>query len=373
MRPSRRSSHLTSVAVTAVALVLAACGGGTEPAAPAAPPAAAPATPTDPVPDAPAGVCEGVDRQRIEIGIASAPPGSAAFLVAGLASEWVRQASGTDYVTMSAEATGGLVENLFLVERGESLAGWGSSWQMREAMLGEAAFAQNGPFSELRAAFPVFESVWHVVTFDPSIQNLSDLAGKRVNIGTPGGSNAQYAEAAFTAVGIWDTLRLERQADRDAVSLMQDGQIDAMTVIGPAPFPPIQEAAAAPGRTLNFVSVAEAIAGDVFSLQPGMSPISFPANVYGAGLPSDEYVGFGHIVYFVTSEQVPDCVMYDLMTELLSEEGGTFLSDGYAPVGTALTRLPGFGPVENAGVKLHPGAVLYWEERGETIPDSIRP
>lgn len=366
-----RATHRRGLSLLALfALVLVACAGE----------GATGPTEAGPTDDGLAGLGEAAEGEApdessgedAQLTVAGGGAGSGVYLAAGTVAEWTRTRSGLDHVRMTAQTTGGLIENVRLVEGHETDMGFGASSQMFQASRGEGPFEEEEPYENLRALFPAWEASTQVVTFDPEIETIADLEGKRVNLGPPGSSSAASAEVALRAAGVWDQVEKEVQDWSEGVRLMQDNLVDAFFVAGPPPFPAVQEAVAVQDRDARFVPMDDVIP-DILQEHPEQIEATVAADAYGGGVPSEDYPSVGYLAFLVAHADVPEDVVYDLMESILTDEGREYMEAGYDGFATGFANFPGFEALEQAGVKLHPGAVRYWQDQGEEVPEAVIP
>ena len=304
--------------------------------------------------------------------------GGGAFIAGGTMAEWVSTAAeDLENMTLTNQSTGGFVENIRLLATGELDLGMVSTNLMSNAVN------QTGPFEagatpgveNIRILFPIWPQYNVIGTFNPDIQTVADLEGRPVNVG-PGGSATQAATTALlSGAGILDTIDQDQQDWSEGVRLMQDGLVDAFGIMGPGPFPAIQEAAATPGEDFHLIDTTEA-AADALEASPEFVPQTVPVDVHGPGLPPEEMETIGAQAYLATTSDLSEGCVNALVTSLFSQEGRDYLTNGYA--GFNFENAPAFDSLEvlagnDVVVPLHPGAVTYWEEQGETVPDVLMP
>ena len=100
---------------------------------------------------------------------------------------------------------------------------------------------------------------------------------------------------------------------------------------------------------------------------PGRAADTLPAGTYSNMANNDEDVLVSAYVMFVgVHKDMADDVAYDL-TKAMFEN----LDDAHA-VSQGLTPLKLDSAFVSLNAKLHPGAIKYFEEKGVTIPDSVR-
>jgi len=128
--------------------------------------------------------------------------------------------------------------------------------QSRAALLalkGEEGFREAGPLPDLKALMALHGEV-AVVLARPgaNIERLSDLKGKRVNLGRPGSFQRAMAETVLEAAGISQgELSVLVELDlAEQVTQLCEGNIDAALFTGIHPMPEVQSAIEECGATL---------------------------------------------------------------------------------------------------------------------------
>jgi uncharacterized protein len=102
----------------------------------------------------------------------------------------------------TVESTPGSVFNVNAITAGYLEFGLVQSDTQYEAVMGLAEWSPKGPQSDLRAVFSVHhESVNLVAAVDAGIRTLTDLKGKRVNLGHPRAGQYQNAIDALASAG----------------------------------------------------------------------------------------------------------------------------------------------------------------------------
>jgi len=158
-------------------------------------------------------------------------------------------------IRATVESTGGSVFNVNAVMSGDLEFGVVQSDRQYQAMKGLAEWKKAGPQKDLRAVFSIHpESITLVAAVDADIKDISDLKGKRVNIGNPGSGQRQNAIDALTAIGIDYKKDLQAEGIKAAESagLLQDGRIDAFFYTVGHPNGSIKEATAGKRRCSNI-------------------------------------------------------------------------------------------------------------------------
>ncbi len=116
----------------------------------------------------------------------------------GLAEIWTRHVPGVRAV---AEVTGGSVENIRLIDKGESLVGGAMNDTVYQAYFAEGRF--KGKPQKILALFQMYPHHYHIVALKGSgIKTVYDLKGKRVSVGAPGSGTEFKTNLVFKALGI---------------------------------------------------------------------------------------------------------------------------------------------------------------------------
>ena len=132
------------------------------------------------------------------------------------------------------------------------LAGNGSQSNVQELVDGTAdlafcqsdvmAYAYTGPhlFENKTAGFSTVAALYmeqvQIVTTDPSIQTVADLAGKAVSLGAPGSGVYFNAVDVLGAYGLTDNdIKPTYQSFGDSADALKNGQIDAAFIVAGAP------------------------------------------------------------------------------------------------------------------------------------------
>jgi TRAP transporter TAXI family solute receptor len=133
-------------------------------------------------------------------------------------------------IRCSVESTGGSIYNINTIRAGELEFGVAQSDWQYHAFHGTSKFEEAGPFEGLRAVFSVHaEPVTILARDDSEVQNITDLKGKRLNIGNPGSGTRGTWDVIEEALG-WtrDDLRLAAELkSSETGQALCDDKIDA--------------------------------------------------------------------------------------------------------------------------------------------------
>ncbi|AZL83812.1 TAXI family TRAP transporter solute-binding subunit [Aliivibrio salmonicida] len=261
-------------------------------------------------------------------------------------------------VRCSVESTGGSIYNVNTIRSGELDFGIvQSDWQYH-GYNGTSKFEAQGPYKKLRAMFSLHTEPFNIIArSDSGINDVSDLAGKRVNIGNPGSGDRATMGVVMNAMG-WtnDSFKLASELKSSELSqALCDNKIDAFIYMVGHPNGSIKEATTSCDAKL--VPATGPKIDKIVADNPYYAYTTVPASMY-RGTEGDVN-SFGVAATVVTTSDVSDEVAYSV-AKAVFENFNTF------------KRLhPAFATLKKedmvkAGISipLHPGAVKYYKEVG---------
>jgi uncharacterized protein len=261
-------------------------------------------------------------------------------------------------IRVTVESTGGSVFNVNAIMAGDLEFGVVQSDRQFQAMNGMAEWKDKGPQTDLRAVFSIHpEAVTLIASSDSGIKSITDLKGKKVNIGNPGSGQRQNAIDALTAVGInyEKDLKAESFKAYEAAGLLQDKQIDAFFYTVGHPSGSIKEATSGARKVViaNITGVE-----NLLEKFPYYSQVTIPMKLYPGAHTENDVETFGVKATLVTSAKVPDDIVYAITKEIFDNiEDFKQLHPAYATL-TKERMLTGLS------APIHPGAMKYFKEAG---------
>jgi len=269
--------------------------------------------------------------------------------------------SKTDSLNIKAtvESTAGSVYNVNAVIRGDLEFGVVQSDRQYQAYHGQAEWKEAGPQLELRSIFSLFpESVALIATVDSGVLHISDLRGKRINIGNPGSGPLGNARDALAAFGIGEEeIYAEYVKAVEAPGLLQDERIDAFFYTVGHPNGNIKEATS--GRIkVRIVAIDGPQIDELVRSNPYYTRAVIPIEHYPNAQNEEDVPSFGVRGTFVASANFDEELVY-LVTREIFENFDTFKS-----LHPAFSTLTQEGMFEGLSAPLHPGALRYYIESG---------
>lgn len=263
-------------------------------------------------------------------------------------------------IRASVESTGGSVFNVNAIMAGDLEFGIVQSDRQYQAWNGLAEWQDKGPQKDLRAVFSIHpESITLVASVDSGIRSITDLKGKRVNIGNPGSGQRQNSIDALTVVGIdYETdLEAEGLKAAEAPGMLQDGRIDAFFYTVGHPSGAIKEATSGATK-VRLIPVSGPGIDGLLGKFPYYARATVPIKFYPQAVNKEDVPTFGVKATFVTSAKISEEVVYAIVKEVFDNfENFKKLHPAYA----VLTKE---NMLEGLSAPLHPGALKYYREVG---------
>ncbi len=264
----------------------------------------------------------------------------------------------THGIRCSVESTGGSVYNINTIRAGELDMGVvQSDWQYH-AYNGSSKFEDKGPFTELRAVFSVHpEPVTVMARADSGIKVLTDLPGKRVNIGNPGSGTKATWEVLESAMG-WKRSDFALAAELKSAEMgkaLCDNKIDAYFFLVGHPSGLTQETVSSCEAVL--VQVTGPAVDKLVSRNSYYRYATIPGGMYRNN-PNDTKT-FGVGATFVSSTRTDPQVIYHVVKAVFEN------FDAFKKLHPAFANLKEKEMIKDGlSAPLHDGAVRYYEERG---------
>jgi len=302
-----------------------------------------------------AGSASAKDQQFITIGTGGVT--GVYYTVGGAICRHVNKIRKETGIRCSAESTGGSIFNINEIRAGELDLGVAQSDWQYHAYNGTSAFAEQGPFTELRSVFSVHsEPVTMVARDDSNIETLTDAKGKRLNIGNEGSGNRGTWEIIEKALG-WQRSDLKLAAEMKSAETGQalcDNKIDTYFWLVGHPSALTQETLATCATHLVNVdgpAIDQLVADNVYYRK-----FTIPAGMYNN---TKDISTFGVVATIVTSANVSDDVIYTVVKAVFDN------FDDFKRLHPAFAGLKESEMIKDSlSAPLHPGAVKYYKERG---------
>ncbi len=266
----------------------------------------------------------------------------------------------------SSVSTAGAAENLVLIDQGEIQMGQATSDVLYAATHGHAPFNDEIEFAQIFAygywAMPI------LVPSNSDIQTIEDLKGKRLNVGTQGGSSSIIANEVLGESGydIIDDITLEHLNYQEAADALSAGQIDASVLFhmaGNLVATPFQELAQS--MDLRPLEFDQSILESATQANEGLTVETVLEDTFAFYTQDMEAPGMSGML--VTSPDVDEDVVYEL-TKALYEN-----AEEVRNIGPELNVFDLDYAVEGLiqEYPVHPGAAKFFKEKGIWEDDMV--
>ena len=259
---------------------------------------------------------------------------------------------------VTAEVTGGSVDNLKLIATGRSDIGFSMVDTAWEAASGAGKFKEKVPMRTLAVVHPL---VMHVVTIEGrGIEKMGDLKGKRVSTGPPGSGTEVMAIRILEAYGIsTKDIRQERLSVSEAANALKDRKIDAFLHAAGVPLPAVTDVSATPGIRVKLIDHADSVEAMAKKYGPIYARGRIPAKTYAAQERESLTANVWGVLY--VNESMSEKLAYDIVKTLFDKQADLVLAHRESANMTLENQTIGASPVA-----WHPGALRFFNEKGVT-------
>ena len=277
------------------------------------------------------------------------------YAFGGVLGQYIKNNAGID---VTAVSTDGSKANIQSIASGDYQLGLVQSDVMSYAWEGSRSFESDGKVDSFRVVAGLYAEAVQLITMDPSIQSVADLAGKSVSIGAPGSGVYFNAIDVLAAAGLTENdIKAQYQSFDDSADALKDGKIDAAFIVAGAPTAAITELCTTNDAFL--VPIDGDIAAKLMADCPFYTTYSIPAGTY-AGQDADLATVTVKATLIVSANASEDDV-YNLTKAIFDHTDAIAAENGK---GAELT-------LENATsgmtAPFHAGAAKYFAEKGITV------
>lgn len=265
-------------------------------------------------------------------------------------------------IAASGEVTGGPVQNVTLTQMGDHDIGLVTMGPAYEAWTGQSELAPGLEHRDIRALFAMYETPFQGIALRSSgITSVSDLGGRRVNVGPAGGTPGTYWPRFLETLGVSATV--SNAGASDAAGQLKDGLIDAFLFAAGLPIGAFSQLAAeADVVTFGFT---DAELATILEAHPEVSAFTIPAGTYTAQ--TEDQLSVAMWNYAIVRADMPESLAYEI-TRLVLENNDRMVQIHAA----ARTTLIENAIPNNGFLPFHPGAIRYLSEQGVEVPESLR-
>jgi hypothetical protein len=261
-------------------------------------------------------------------------------------------------VRATAEVTGGSVDNVKLVSKGDADLGFSTIDSAADALAGAGSYKDTGP-QKIAALATLYDSFAHVVTREGAgIATVADLKGKRVGVGSAGSSTEAMADRILEAAGVDPSTGVTRDnlSVVESAGALKDGKIDAFFWVGGLPTSAISDLSVTGSPKIIFLPTGDLLPA-LDAKYPGMyRAATLPQTTY-SGMSGDVAgLGVGNVL-FVSADMKPETVTMILNTIFDN-------LDEVKKIHPDARSLNLAGAAAKSALPLHPAAQQFFAARG---------
>ncbi|MDS1270583.1 TAXI family TRAP transporter solute-binding subunit [Lipingzhangella sp. LS1_29] len=271
-------------------------------------------------------------------------------------------------LSASVESTGASVENMRLIESGDSDLAIVQGDAAYQALHGEGEEFDGDPI-EARALTVLYPNVYHTVTLesindDLGMECFSDVEGTRFSFGAPGSGNELATQLIFDGVGL-DRADVDEQnlGYAETANALREDQLDAGSWSVGEGHASLQELETT--DPIELISMCADERDSIVDEHPFYAPHTIEAGVYETVDEDVETMALWNVL--VVAEDFPDELAEQIVT--------AFYEHSEVAVQTYEPGEPYFTPetMLESPIPLHSGAIGYAEDHDLDVPDELRP
>ena len=161
------------------------------------------------------------------------------YAFGGVLGQYIQNKAG---IEVNVVSTDGSKANIESIDSGDYQLGTVQSDVMAYAWAGSRSFESNGAINSFRVVGGLYAEAVQLITMDPNVKSVADLAGKSVSIGAPGSGTYFNAMDVLGAAGLTEAdIKPQYQSFADSTDALKDGKIDAAFIVAGAPTAAITE------------------------------------------------------------------------------------------------------------------------------------
>jgi TRAP transporter TAXI family solute receptor len=258
---------------------------------------------------------------------------------------------------VTAEVTGGSVDNLKLIGSGKSEVAFSMVDAAHDAAQGLEKFKGNKVAA--KTLMVLYPNRMQVVTIDGTgINTMADLKGKRVSTGSPGSGVEVMTLRVLEAMGIdpKKDIKQERLGAAESVNAIKDRKIDAFFWVGGVPTAALTDLAATPGIKMKLVDHGDYVDAMNKKYGPLYVKATIAPNSYAGQDKPVSNIDVWNIL--VATDKMSDKMAYDIVKTLFEKKAE--LVAVHKEADNIDLRSQGI----QTPMPFHPGAKKYLEEKG---------
>ena len=258
----------------------------------------------------------------------------------------------------TAEVTGGSVDNLKLINSGNSEIAFSMVDAALDAYKGQDKF--KGTEVPVRTLMVLYPNQMHVVTIEGTgIEKVADLKGKRVSTGSGGSATEVMAFRVIEAAGLDKDkdMKRERLGVAESVNALKDHKIDAFFWVGGLPTSAVTDLGATPGVKIKLIDHADLAAKMNAKYGNLYAGSIIKASTYPGQTTDNKNTVVWNIL--VANAKMSDQDAYTIVKTIFDKKADLVAVHSEAKNFALENQVKDYSPIP-----WHPGAVKYMTEHG---------
>lgn len=273
----------------------------------------------------------------------------------GVLGQYIKNKAGIEVVVVS---TDGSKANIQGIAAGDYQLGTVQSDVMSYAWEGTRSFEAEGKVDNFRVVAGLYAEAIQLVTMDPEIKSVADLAGKSVSIGAPGSGVYFNAVDVLNAAGLTENdISAQYQSFADSADALKDGKIDAAFIVAGAPTPAITELCTT--NDAYLVPIDGAVADALMASCPFYTVYDIPAGTYEGQTEAVQTVTVKATL--IVSADASEEAVYNLTAAIFDN------IDAISAENAKGAELSIENATSGMTVPFHAGAAKYFSEKGVQV------
>ena len=261
-------------------------------------------------------------------------------------------------ITVNVVSTDGSKANILGIDAGNYQLGTVQSDVMAYAWEGSRSFEKEGAIDSFRVIGGLYAEAVQLVTMNPEIKTVSDLAGKKVSIGAAGSGVYFNAMDVLAAAGLTEAdIVPQYQSFADSADALKDGKIDAAFIVAGPPTPAITELFTT--NTAYLIPIDGDIATKLLADCPYYTVHSIPANTYKGQ--TEEVKTVTVKATLIVSASASEEQVYELTKAIFDN------IDAITAAHAKGSELSIDNATSGMTAPFHAGAAKYFAEKGKTV------
>jgi TRAP transporter TAXI family solute receptor len=259
-------------------------------------------------------------------------------------------------IRCSVESTGGSVYNINTIKNGELDFGIAQSDVVYQASKGTGKF-DGKAVPKLKSVMAIYPELLTLVTRkDANINALTDVKGKRINLGNPGSGNEATALTLFDASGIKkDDLSFAGALKASEMpDALRDNKIDGYFYMVGHPTANIKDASNS--VDVKITPIAGENVDSLIKKYPYFAKADVPGGIYKGN--ENPTPTFGVKAVLVTSDDVSTNAVYTVVKAILEN------FEDFKKLHPAYSNITKESLLDGLSAPLHEGAKKYFQEAG---------